>query len=625
MRTITAGTILAVAWLALITGGCAQQGLPKVPAADLSDLKPSDFQDDELDLPYYLANFHRVANAIIEKGEDRGFIDIAVWRSKDDNNTFNARIMENCVTLAYFYCTNRPWNLYYAHPALRARLEAALQRWRSMQGPDGKFTEYSPTDWNLAATAFSTKFMGETLRLLRDGPPIDARLHQQVIDAQRKTILCVLTDEKLWADGQAFANQYSNVWGGALAYLQLYPDPEIDALLRQRLRQSMTALQSPAGYFYEKNGPDWGYSLGTHHSNLHVAWHYARGTDLAPLFVEKKERWCQWLSYNAVLEPDGSVFVLNRAIETRTSMPFLDPLNPDAHNLAGVPLAEAVALARPFEPSAEEHAARLVAQRKALEVAWPKVKEFKESFMAFPPYAFVHRNLIQWYAPTAQKKAATSLLPYLAREKFVHQRADGRQTAVYTFVRRPAYYAAVNSGQLITSRQRLGLGLVWTPAGGAWLQSQSNSTTDAWGTKAAGAESVYEAASTPATFTIDGRAIVPQAGASDLPDGTLIVSYPLGKTGRKTIRFEADRIAVEVEHPGSFTECLPLLKGPADQIDLTDNRLLVRRGQSELTVTIDGAKAKPTLTATETQVGIKHVETVSVSAADRLTYTLSFR
>jgi len=47
---------------------------PKVPPADFRKLKPSDFADDELDLPYYLAHFHRVANSVVEDGDNRGFI-----------------------------------------------------------------------------------------------------------------------------------------------------------------------------------------------------------------------------------------------------------------------------------------------------------------------------------------------------------------------------------------------------------------------------------------------------------------------------------------------------------------------------------------------------------------------
>jgi hypothetical protein len=612
--------------LSFVLGACASaQPLPKVPVTDLSKLKPSDFKDDELDMPYYLANFHRVANAIVEEGENRGFIDIAVWRSKNDNKTYNARIMENCVTLAFFYCTDRPWNIYYKHPALRARLEAALQRWCNMQTPDGKFTEYSPTDWNLAATAFSTKFMGETLRLLKDGPPIDAELHRQVIAAQRKSIMCVLTDEEMWRLGKSYSNQYTNVWGGALAYLKLYPEREMEQQLKKRIGESVTALQSPAGYFYEKDGPDWGYNLGTHHSNLHVAWHYARGTDLERSFVDEKRRWCDWLSYNAVLEPDGSGFVLNRAVETRTGKTFLDPLDADAHNLAYVPLAEKVELARPFEPSAEERANRLTAKRKTLEKDWPRVKEFKESFMAFPPYAFLHRNMVRWDASVEQKKAATSKLPYLARERFIHQRADDRKAVAYTFVRHPSYYAAFNSGELVTPRQRFGLGLIWNLKAGTWLQSQSDSSTAAWGTKVVEAENVYEAATTSATFTIGGKPSAVEPGARDLPEGILAISYVLGKQGKKTVRFEANSITVDVEHAGAFAEYIPLLKGATDRIEVTDNRLSFRRGESEMVIAFDRLSGKPMLTETETAVGGKRVVIVSANAANQLSYSFSFR
>ena len=53
----------------------------EVPAIDLSKLKPSDFSDDELDIPYYLQHFHTFANSVVETGPDKGFINIAVWRS----------------------------------------------------------------------------------------------------------------------------------------------------------------------------------------------------------------------------------------------------------------------------------------------------------------------------------------------------------------------------------------------------------------------------------------------------------------------------------------------------------------------------------------------------------------
>lgn len=78
--------------------------LPLVPPVDFSKLEPTEFADDELDLPYFLAHLHRVANSIVSEGPERGFIDIVVWRKGRDNRPYNARIMENHLALAAPFC-----------------------------------------------------------------------------------------------------------------------------------------------------------------------------------------------------------------------------------------------------------------------------------------------------------------------------------------------------------------------------------------------------------------------------------------------------------------------------------------------------------------------------------------
>src|SRR5207244_3611417 len=78
-------------------------------------------------------------------------------------------------------------------PAVRARLEAALDFWTREQSEDGRFSEYAPERWSLAPTAFATKFMGETLRLLHHGPPIDPALYRRVVEADRRAIVAALT------------------------------------------------------------------------------------------------------------------------------------------------------------------------------------------------------------------------------------------------------------------------------------------------------------------------------------------------------------------------------------------------------------------------------------------------
>ena len=110
--------------------------------------------------------------------------------------------MESILTLAWFYASPRKWNQFYANKALRARLELALEYWCNLQSPDGKFSEYGPQQWNLAATAFAVKFISETLRLLKTGPPITPALHTRAIDCCRKALHATLSDPDLIAPRQ---------------------------------------------------------------------------------------------------------------------------------------------------------------------------------------------------------------------------------------------------------------------------------------------------------------------------------------------------------------------------------------------------------------------------------------
>ena len=82
--------------------GASQAAWDPVPAVDLARLRPADFRDDQLDLPYYMAHFRRLAESVVEQGPDRGFIHIPVWRSVSGNQPYNARIMESILSLAYW-------------------------------------------------------------------------------------------------------------------------------------------------------------------------------------------------------------------------------------------------------------------------------------------------------------------------------------------------------------------------------------------------------------------------------------------------------------------------------------------------------------------------------------------
>ncbi|HKO16134.1 MAG TPA: hypothetical protein VJU87_07840 [Gemmatimonadaceae bacterium] len=626
-RPLRRGWVLALAAAALLSGrrAASQPSASPVAAADLARLSPSQFRDDELDLPYYLAHFHELANHVALAGPRRGFIDLAVWRSPRDNQPYNARIMENILSLAYFYTTNRPWNPYRGDPAVRARLEAALDFWTRSQSADGRFSEYAPGQWSLAPTAFATKFMGESLRLLHDGPPIDAALYRRAMEADRRAILAVLTRPDLAEHGRRFTNQFGNVWGGALAYLALSPDSAIARLLRARLREAATDHQSPAGYFYEANGPDWGYDLNTHHSDFLMAWQYARGTDLAPYFVEAMRRWYEWFGYNAVPEPGGLALTLNRSIETRQKHAIVAEAGP-GEAPPGTPYAELVPEARILGPTREELPRRAAARRAALERDWPHVPPLPVgTFSAFSPYAFLHRNHPRWYPTDKQRRAAIAALPYEARVRFTHQRVDGREPIVFSYVRRPSYYAAFTTGAIVTAQQRYGLGLLWAPRLGTVLQSQTGGGATAWGTRLADRPQVYEAGSIPAAFQVAGSSVRPVPGARDLQAGVYQIAYPLGQgQGAKRVTFSDAGVHVEVVHAAAFVEQIPLLALPADTLTARPGAVVLRRGMGEMVLRWSPA-SPPAVDSTAERSGDRQVVAVGIPAAGRLTYDIELR
>ena len=506
-----------------------------VPPLDTSKIHPADFADADLDIPFALTYLARVANSVVLNGPDRGFIDISVWRGTNNLHPYNARIMESILTLAWFYTAPQKWNQYRANAALRYRLELALEYWCNMQSPDGKFSEYGPQQWNLAATAFAVKFMSEALRLLKTGPPIAPAIHRRSIDTCRKALHAVLYDPDLYSHGRTYTNQYTNIFAGGAAFLDEYPDATLSARLRERLEASPANLQSPCGYMYELDGPDLGYTLNTHHENLQMAYHYWRNTPLAEILVEEENRFGGWLALNALPEPGKNFYVLNRGIESRqkhATYAFVD-----------TPLAERCTIMRAFATPPELRAEQIRAAREKLLKEWPKVDPLPVGqFEALSPYRFLQRAHYNWHPTAEQIAEARKLVRPLAEQSFVEQRRDTRLPFVFTYVRRPGYYAAfASTAKAASDQERFGLTFVWTPAGGVLLQSQTQGRETAWGTSTGGALPV-EASPFEAEYL----------------DGGAAVRYPLPGGGQKNVVFAEDRIRVSVERPGEIVERLPV-------------------------------------------------------------------
>ena len=611
----------------------------ELPPADMSLISPEDIPDHLADLPaghgaghridYYVGNFHYLANAVRPAPPAKGFIDIPVWRRPEHNRPYNARIMENITTLAWFYTQEASWNPFYGNPDLRWRLEAALRFWLSIQNDDGRFSEYGYQRWNLAATAFATKFMGETLELLETGPPIDPELHQKVRLANRRALMAVFTMDELYDHGRRFSNQYGNAFTGALAHLHMNPDDsELREAFEARLKTSLDDFKSPAGYFYEHFGPDWGYAFGTHLSNLLMAWFYAKDHDeYAVHYAREHGHFMEWLSYNAVKQPDRDLFVLNKAIESRTNQASF-------HHLES-PVSERVPLARAFNVTEEQATERLAGIRNEMSESWGDFPQLRErGFSSYSAYAFLHRRHHNWRPTELQREQAREKLPWLASERFNHQRVDISHPFEATYIRRPGYYAVFNAGDIGRDSHRFGLGLLWSPVNGALMQSQSRSAAAAWGTIPGGREITWEGDSLSVRYILDGSPWVPQSGAGDIPEGNMVVDYPLGSpegkngnVGIKKIAFSEKTIDVDVRHSGLFTEVLPLIRQPDDELILsTEKIVLIRNGKEIMRIAIgnpDKVDNISKLKYGEIAEGL-YVWPVHIHAGEELSYKIIF-
>jgi hypothetical protein len=532
-----------------------------VPAADFSQIQLSQFADHELEVPYHLRHFAQVANAVVENqftdgtgtSLPRGFLNIKVNREPADNKPYNARIMEMQAVLAYFYTADRPWNPYRGNTAVRVRLEAMLQHWTEMQAPPGHsfaglFSEYSSTNWSLAPTGFGVRHAAEALDLIIDsGLPFDAVILENSRVSLRRALIAMFTRSDMRNAAKQYSNQFSGSYHAALIYLENWPDTELNNALIAAMNAAASQDQSPAGFWYEQGGPDFGYS-SVHESNMRIALPRLRNrSDLMPVAVADDAEWNLWLAANLVPQPGLATrtFLTNAGINSRTSHAL--------QTTRSRPWSEFVATSRIFALTDSEFAASVAARRAQVASQFGNwgALSVPNAYSYIP--SFVHdarAPLDTWHPTAAERDAAHATLPCLNPAPLNLQFHDPRPTT-YTMAKRPAYYAAVTTGSIRLSRQAYGLGLLWNQKFGVGLQSVAATPSgNAWvyGTRRSGMTSTYETANIPATITAGAAAISPAAGSERAPGRGSGVHIPSNR-----IWFEIDqtgfRCRERLHHP----------------------------------------------------------------------------
>jgi hypothetical protein len=158
---------------------------------------------------------------------------------------------------------------------------------------------------------------------------------------------------------------------------------------------------------------------------------------------------------------------------------------------------------------------------------------------------------------------------------------DKRVPTVYTYIKKPGYYAIFNSGKRAVERQRFGIGIIWTSEAEILLQGQTGTDAEAWGTFD---NQLAEAQDLPVNFSIDGETVDPTVGKNDLINGRLQVSYKLANNGNKKVVFKNREISVDIESSGKFREYLPFVLNGDDKMEIQSNKIIIDKNEQTVVV-----------------------------------------
>jgi hypothetical protein len=205
-----------------------------------------------------------------------------------------ARFQEAACVLGFVHATAFPGNVYHRNANLLGWIALALRYWTTLQHRDGSFDEAYPNERSLAATAFTTFYVGETLGFVGAALPTDIAAAARTTMRRAGDWLCA-NDET-----HGFLSNHLAAAAGALAHVAVQTG---DARFRARsdyFLERILAHQSSEGWYDEYGGADPGYQT-------HGSFYLARLQELAPQ-PQLHESLARAVAFQALfIHPDGSL------------------------------------------------------------------------------------------------------------------------------------------------------------------------------------------------------------------------------------------------------------------------------------------------------------------------------
>ena len=164
-----------------------------------------------------------------------------------------ARFQEALCTLSFLYATEFQGNEYHANSKLLSWIGSGLSYWSSIQYQDGSFDEAYPYERSLAATAFTTFYVGEALRFLGDSLPSDIRL--ETTEAMRKAGIWLCRNDET----HGFLSNHLAAAAAALYHVYELTGDETYELRSRYFLERILRHQSQEGWYDEYGSADPGY------------------------------------------------------------------------------------------------------------------------------------------------------------------------------------------------------------------------------------------------------------------------------------------------------------------------------------------------------------------------------
>ncbi|GAA2892944.1 hypothetical protein GCM10010517_57460 [Streptosporangium fragile] len=541
--------------------------LPEVAALDPGKIDLADFTGLEQQIAPYLANLARLANSVNDDSTvNYGYITCNCWRTGQGPN--DARVMENVLTLAYFYTADRPWNPYYRDEALRKRLEAALQFMLGTQNADGSFPQGGGDVHSRAATGFALELYAIMLELFDADGTIDPALVSSLTEAMKAAGRWFLEDEEVWGPrGSQFANQVAGGLVGISRLLDRLDDPALRTRFQERLADHERIAQSEAGFFRDGTVAH-RYSLEVHAEDL-AGW----GDPATRATIDRMQtRYMDWAQYNLLYDTRLDGYFINTAIDSRhRGWNYAGELPIGSNNLWGSTIPQARAYATTQEEIRKRRAA-------FAEAGW----QTSVAPLIAPTWAYLDPSIIrdvalkeEYYPAAAERRAAVDTLRPYAGAPYTEYRADSVTGQRFVFAKRPAYVVGMGFGKHVNTQygfwdnQRFGLNYLYDPKLGVVVQGQNAPQIGAprtrpveaelsWGTGWVAADGVhFDAYDQPVPeFFRDGSPVDP-AAVDDL-DALEIRYAAAGSPVTKSVTL-GDKLTVRVEGSGDFFERIPLV------------------------------------------------------------------